>query len=130
MSIINTGRLKLIIIPFDTGLNFARYMIDSIVYIILLLLTKFGDIMRDTATLMHVLVNTTCTTTWSLLPEWNSKPHHRRAKKRYKGSYGALRNLCASTKLCFNERNCKSGTQQDKEKSCNTLTNFSVLQST
>ena len=31
-------------------------MIEHIVYIVLLLLTKFGDLMRDTATRMHVVV--------------------------------------------------------------------------
>ena len=37
---------------------------------------------------------------------------HRQVKKQYKGSHGARNyswKLCASKKLCFNERNCKSG---------------------
>ena len=67
---------------FDTGWNFVQYMINNIVYIILLLFTKFGDIIIDTATQMHVLANTACPTAWNLLPEWNSTPpRHLRVKK-------------------------------------------------
>ena len=114
MSIISTGCSKPIIILFDTGWNFAQCMIDNIVYIILLSLTKFGDIIRDTTTCRHVLVNTVCFIAWSFLPKWDSTyhtPRYQQAKKHYKGSHGAgkySKNLCATKKLRFKVRNCKS----------------------
>ena len=83
--IISTERLKPINIPFDTGWNFVQYMFDNII----LLFKIFWFIMRDTPKHMHVLVNNACTTTWDLLPKWNTTPLlHRRVKKQYKGSHG------------------------------------------
>ena len=62
-SIIRTGCLKAIIIPFDTGWNFIQYMINKIICLMLLLLSNFGSIARNTITSMHVLVNSACNTT-------------------------------------------------------------------
>ena len=106
------GRLKPIIITFDTGWNFFQYMINKIVHLMLFLLTKFGNIMRNIITRTYVLANTVCTTAQNLLLEWNSTPCHRLAKKHYKKRYGAGKyscNLRASKKLCLNKRNCKLG---------------------
>ena len=68
---------------------------------------------------MHVSANTVFTNAWNLLPKWSSTPQHRRIKKRYKKSNGARKyayNLRANKKLCFNERNFKSGQHNSMKK--------------
>ena len=104
-------------------------MIDKIVCLMLLLLTKFGDIMRNTITCIHVLANTVCTTAWNFLPKWNSTPCHRQAKKRYKKSHGTGQyscNLRASKKFCFNKGNYKSGRHNRIRRKVSTLWPTSV----
>ena len=124
-SIISTGCLKPINVPFDTGWNFVQYMFDNIIYNTLLLFTMFWDIMRNTSKRIQVLVNNACITTWDLLPKWNTMPLlQRQVKKQYKGSHGARKyswNLRASKKSCFNKRNCKSGRHNRMQRKVSTL---------
>ena len=98
-----------IIIPFDTGLTIALHLIDKLIYLILLLLWIFQDIVF---TCLHSSVNYVYVIVLHHLPDWKSTPALRRDKNRNKASHGAgkfSKKLCSNKESCHNERNWKSG---------------------
>ena len=98
-----------IIIPFNTGWTITQYMIDKLIYLILLLSWIFHDIVLPR---LHSSIDYVCEIVLPHLCDWKCTPTLCRDKNQDKTSHGAgkfSKKLRNSKNSCYNERNCKSG---------------------
>ena len=87
----------------------ALYLIDKLIYLILLLSWIFQDIVLPR---LHSSKDYVCDIVLPHLFDWKCTPTLRRDKNRDKASHGAgkfSKKLRNSKNSCYNERNCKSG---------------------
>ena len=112
MSIINTGCLKPIIKPFDSGWNYILHIFFKLILFLVILSWKCNNVLKKKITSLRILVIQVCRTTLNIFPHWIYKPRIRKHKNHSKVNSGAGRfaqNLLACKKPHYNVCNCKSG---------------------
>ena len=111
MSIISTGRLKLIIKPFDSGWNYILDLSFKLISLLVIWSWKCNNTLKKKVTSLQTSITQVCWSALDIFPRWISKPRIRKHKNHNTTSKGAGRFahiLRASKKSRYNARNCKS----------------------